>query len=202
MTVLTDCLLSGVCLVLADRLRRRGLTGALGAWAAAFAACGAAALLGGTYHGLLPRLPGPWASALWDATMLSVGVAALAGTLGTARSRLPRRFRRLAFVLAGLQLVVYAAFVLRTDTFLAAIIDYSLAFGFVLAVYGRSAARNGDAGARWVVAGVLVSFLAGAVQAAGWAPHAQFNHNDLYHLIQIGAMWLLYKGVSSESSAS
>ena len=201
MTLLTDYLLGGVCFVLALRLWGQGSEGALRAWAAGFAACGAAALLGGTYHGFLPRLPGLWASALWEATMLSVGVAALAATVGTARSQLPPRWRRVVLAVACLQLIAYTAFVLRTDAFLAAIIDYSLAFGFVLAVYGRAAARNGDAGARWVVAGVLVSFLAGAVQAAGLAPHPQFNHNDLYHSIQIAGMWLLYKGVSSAASA-
>jgi hypothetical protein len=32
------------------------------------------------------------------------------------------------------------------------------------------------------------------VQATGLAPHPNFNHNDLYHVIQIAAMVLLYRG--------
>jgi hypothetical protein len=41
---------------------------------------------------------------------------------------------------------------------------------------------------------VGVSLLAAGIQASGFAPHPRFNHNDLYHLIQIGAMLLLYSG--------
>jgi hypothetical protein len=32
------------------------------------------------------------------------------------------------------------------------------------------------------------------VQAAKLAPHPGFNHNDLYHVMQIVAMVLLYRG--------
>jgi hypothetical protein len=47
---------------------------------------------------------------------------------------------------------------------------------------------------RWILAGVAVSLAAALVQAGGFAPHRQFNHNDLYHLIQIAAMVLFYRG--------
>jgi hypothetical protein len=33
------------------------------------------------------------------------------------------------------------------------------------------------------------------VQAGGFAPHAHFNHNDLYQVIQCVAMFAFYKGL-------
>jgi len=45
-----------------------------------------------------------------------------------------------------------------------------------------------------MLAGVGVSVIAGLVQASGFALHEQFNHNDLYHLIQIAGVLLLYHG--------
>ena len=45
-----------------------------------------------------------------------------------------------------------------------------------------------------MLAGVAVSVLAALVQASGFALHAHFNHNDLYHVIQIAAMFAFYKG--------
>lgn len=36
--------------------------------------------------------------------------------------------------------------------------------------------------------------LAASVQASGFALHRHFNHNDLYHVIQIAAMVLLFVG--------
>ena len=47
----------------------------------------------------------------------------------------------------------------------------------------------------WMLAGVAVSVMGALVQASGFALHAHFNHNDLYHVIQIGAMFLFYRGL-------
>jgi hypothetical protein len=41
---------------------------------------------------------------------------------------------------------------------------------------------------------VGVSVLAAGVQASGFTLHRDFNHNDLYHVIQIAAMILFYAG--------
>jgi len=35
---------------------------------------------------------------------------------------------------------------------------------------------------------------AALVQAFRLAPHPQFNHNDLFHVVQMGALYLLYRG--------
>ena len=39
-----------------------------------------------------------------------------------------------------------------------------------------------------------MSFLAAAVQVNGIALHDHFNHNELYHVIQMGGMYLFYRG--------
>jgi hypothetical protein len=41
---------------------------------------------------------------------------------------------------------------------------------------------------------VLVSLVAAIVQARRLAPHRQFNHNDLYHVIQMVALYAFYRG--------
>jgi len=46
----------------------------------------------------------------------------------------------------------------------------------------------------WMLAAAVVSALAAAVQASGFSLHQHFNHNDLYHVIQIAALWLFYRG--------
>lgn len=42
--------------------------------------------------------------------------------------------------------------------------------------------------------GVMVNFMAAAVQVNGVALHDHFNHNDLDHVIQMGGMYLFYRG--------
>ena len=89
--------------------------------------------------------------------------------------------------LAGLKLIAYWWWMLGRDDFIYVVIDTGIAFAAVAAMHLWR--FNG-----WILAGVAVSVAAAAVQASGFAPHPGFNHNDLYHVIQLAAMFLLYRG--------
>jgi hypothetical protein len=67
------------------------------------------------------------------------------------------------------------------------VIDTGIAFAVVLALHLWR--FNG-----WIVAGVALSAAAALVQASGFALHRHFNHNDLYHVIQLAAIVLFYRG--------
>ena len=76
-------------------------------------------------------------------------------------------------------------------------LDSTLSLGVIAAVEGASWATRGAAGAPaapWLLASVAVSVMAGLVQRKGLRVHAHLNHNDLYHLGQLVAVWLLYRG--------
>ena len=64
----------------------------------------------------------------------------------------------------------------------------------VAMLHGWSAMQNKERASLWMLGGVGVSVLAAGVQASGFALHRHFNHNDLYHVIQIAAMALFYIG--------
>ena len=194
MTLATDFALGILCLALAVRLYRRGADPSRNRWAGALAVSAAAAFAGGTYHGFLPVMDRSLSGPLWTVTMMSIGCAAFFGTIATAHAHLPAGWQRPVEIAAGLQLAAYLVAVTRTSNFVIAIVDYSVSFGFVLAVYGWVWLRTRHEPARWIVMGVLVSFLAAGIQAAGLAPHPRFNHNDLYHVVQMLGMWMLYKG--------
>jgi len=55
-------------------------------------------------------------------------------------------------------------------------------------------ARKKSSSARWIVGGVVVSAIAIAVVASGFSP-GFLTHNDLYHLIQMVALYSFYRGV-------
>lgn len=200
MTLATDYALGLLCGVLAVRLFRAGSDSSRSCWGGALAICSASAFAGGTYHGFLAVLDRSTAGALWTATLMSIGCAAFFGTIATARAHLASRWRRRVEAVAVLQLAVYLFATTRTSDFLIAIIDYSVSFGFVLAVHGLVWTRTRDPAAGWIVLGVAVSFLAAGIQAAGIAPHPNFNHNDLYHVVQMVGMWMLYKGALGTSA--
>jgi hypothetical protein len=50
-----------------------------------------------------------------------------------------------------------------------------------------------DSARRLWQAGVFVSVAGVAVQQSGWGLHQHFNHNDIYHLIQIVGLYYFYR---------
>jgi hypothetical protein len=150
-------------------------------WAIAFAALAVGAFLGGTWHGLLRS------DALWNATLVVVGVASCAMLAGSLFASLTGAVRNILLWLAGGKLLLYLNSLLERSDFMVVIIDTGIAFAAVAALHLWR--FNG-----WMLAGVAVSVAAALVQASGFAPHRHFNHNDLYHVIQIAAMVLLYRG--------
>lgn len=197
MTFFTDYLLAGFVFYLGLRLLafwRRSGQQSVRWWAFGFFASAAAALAGGTYHGFLPHLDGLPSLLLWKFTVLAVGLAALCLFAGAVFATLAGAPRKWLLALAGLKFLVYAAWMSVHDDFLFVIYDYAPALlgVFLLAIHAALARR--ERFAPWLIGGVIVSFAAAGIQASGLALHEHFNHNDLYHVVQMGAFWLFYRG--------
>lgn len=195
MTLLTDYVLAGVTGWLGWLLLRgRQGQAARASWVLAFAALATASALGGTYHGFAPQLSAAVLYRLWTATVLAVGLASFAMLVGSAIATAAGRLRTLLLAIAAVKLALYSGWMLVHSEFIYVIADSGLAMIAVAALHGRSAARFDDPASRWILGAVGVSVVAAVVQASGFALHRHFNHNDLYHVIQIAAMVLFYRG--------
>lgn len=51
-------------------------------------------------------------------------------------------------------------------------------------------------GHQWLKGGILVSAVGLLIQRSGWELHEHFNHNDIYHLVQMAGIYCFYRGVS------
>jgi hypothetical protein len=169
MTLATDYLLGVAAVLFAAKLWRSHRM-----WALAFVFTAAASFFGGTYHGISRTVP------LWKATVLSVGLASFFLLAGYSRA-----FAGFAIV----KLVVYASWMTTHNDFVWVIADY----GTTLLVIGVATALRRSAATPWILGSIAVSVAAAVVQRAGFALHAHFNHNDLYHVIQLVALWMLYR---------
>ncbi len=49
-------------------------------------------------------------------------------------------------------------------------------------------------GSGYFLLGLIITLARAAVQQSGFTIHKQFNHNDLYHVIQMAGIWYIYKG--------
>lgn len=197
MTLATDYLLGTLCeacgilLLMHNRSLRQT---SIRLWAFALIAVAIGSYAGGTYHGFQPVLSAPVAAALWKVTTLSMGLASfllLAAAFSAAFSGDDRRWLIAA---AALKLGIYIAWMLGHNEFRYVIYEYgsTLAVLLVLVVADRTQGIRGHRA--YIASGILVSIAAAAVQQSGIRLHRHFNHNDLMHVVQMGGMWLLYKG--------
>lgn len=195
MTTLTDYVLAVQCALLGRRLLAcQSGRSSVTVWAYALLAVGLAALAGGTAHGFGPRMPEIVSTLLWKATFMAIGMTSLFFLIAAFRTTLMVRWRAIATTFAVGQFVAYAIWMSTHDDFVYVIADYLPAMMVVLVLQSYAAYRWRDPAAPWIIAGILLSFVGAAVQQSGFALHRHFNHNDLYHVIQMVAVVLFYRG--------
>ncbi|MDE2816519.1 MAG: hypothetical protein OXM03_00920 [Chloroflexota bacterium] len=162
-------------------------------WGVGFLAAAMAAILGGISHAVGDQSP-PTRRKLWKGTTLATGLtsASMFASTALACTTRPLKGKLLMGILA--KLLAYCAWMTSHDRFLYVIIDYASAMAGIIAFHGPEARRSGASHSRFILGGVFVSIAAALVQIRKVTLHRHFNHNDLYHLIQIGACYLFYRG--------
>ena len=185
MTLITDLLLTIAALVFAARLWRVHRM-----WALAFLFTAAGSFFGGMHHGFAPSMAPIAALLLWKATLFSIGIASFFLLAGSGRAWT---------IVAIVKLVIYMSWMIVHNDFVWVIADYGLT---LLLIGIAQLARRGPS-TPWVIGSIVVSVIAALVQQSRFALHRHFNHNDLYHLTQMVALWLLYRcgRVMSSSTA-
>ncbi|MEO6525751.1 MAG: hypothetical protein ABIP93_03935 [Gemmatimonadaceae bacterium] len=197
MTVATNVVFAVLAFVFAVRLAARSASegsAAAGCFAAAMFATGLAALIGAIAHGIDPARDAALRERLWRGALYTTGLISAASVASVAffAARGSARMAILAF--AAVKLVVFTHRVTRQPEFRIAAVDYGGALAIVLVGAAYETLRRHAPGMAWLMVGVVVSLVAGIVQARKLALHRHFNHNDLYHVIQMVALYAFYRG--------
>jgi hypothetical protein len=197
MTMITDYVMGALALVLAMRLigdatAGRQLSGRL--WAAALLMTAAAAFLGGTYHGFIQWMPGAAGRAMWKATLLATGVGSACLLAAAVVAATTGALRRALVAVVVVKLLVYIWTIATKDRFILVMADYGSALVAVALAAWLLRPSGLTPAAWWIAGGVAVAVVAGVIQWAHLAPHARFNHNDLFHVVQMASLYLLYRG--------
>lgn len=198
-TTLTDYLLAVTAFIFAGLLLRQGYSQkAICWWAAAFAWVGVAAALGGTCHGFVLWLGNIWNVRLWRVMVYALSFASVSMLIGTLYSCIPAKRRRFWLLVTLVKGIAIWTILLQIPQFSLAAADYASAMAIVLALQTRvlstASSQTALRAAVWMIAGILVSGLAIGILGSGLTLSAAFNHNDLYHLVQLGGLGLLYQG--------
>ncbi|MDG6778112.1 hypothetical protein QCB44_05280 [Thiomicrorhabdus sp. zzn3] len=165
-------------------------------WFWVFSLLAAASLLGTSAHGF--KLTEAQQTLIWSLLYLALdGVIALfmlAVAYEIWGERMARRFIPLA---VGLAIMVFLVHLLRSEFIVFIIYE---AVGMVLALFGYIwlALSKRRSGAWYMVAGVSVSLLAAMVQAGKEFTFSfiwPFDHNGVYHVMQMVGVALLWLGL-------
>ena len=195
--MITDYLLGVWTLYLAFKLTREGIRLAQRSiliWGASFAATGMAALIGGTSHGFALYFGEMTKTVIWASTLYAIGFTSLFLLSAVIIATIKNPLQKWLIVGTVLKFVLFAVWIYSHREFKYVILDYVPAMVGVLILQSFGKYRRGDRSAAWIISGILVSFGAAGIQQSGFTLHEHFNHNDLYHVIQMGAVYLLYKG--------
>jgi hypothetical protein len=196
MTLATDYLLGTLCELCAVLLlKHNGLRQtSIRLWALAFLAVAIGSYAGGTYHGFQHALSVPVATALWKVTTISMGVASFLLLAAAITAAFTGQDRLWLLAGAALKLAIYVVWMLGHDEFRFVIYDYGSTLAILMLLVAAERTHGVERHRLYIASGILVSIAAAVVQQSGIRLHRHFNHNDLMHVVQMGGMWLLYKG--------
>jgi hypothetical protein len=184
LTAVTDVIVAAAGVTFAVRIVRATSDKAARLIAGSLAAASFAALAGAAYH--MAR-----SSAMWKVSAIPVGIASYLFGLAIALAYFSSALgRRVAKAVLLIQFLVYVICVALSDDFRIVIADYATVMVAMLVV---CLFHLSDASAKWIAAGVAISFIAAAVQLSSMRI-GPLNHNDIYHVIELGGFYCWYRG--------
>lgn len=197
-TAVTDAILFVLCLSCAWFIHSSRSTDRfkVNLWSGALVALAAASLLGAAVHGLI--MPASVKRLIWHPLNFALGFAVALFVCGAVLDFVgAAAARRLLPPLLGSALLFVAATLLTPDSFHLFIPYAAVCLIFALVVYLLSALRH-QHGAVLMAAGILTTMLAVAVQAnraVNVRLYWQFDHNGMFHIIQMMGVLLITAGL-------
>ncbi len=166
-------------------------------WGYGYGLIALGSLLGAISHGFGPNFPEYISKIIWKLTVASLGWTSFFLVIGSFYFIFPLSvIIWLRWVPIAL-LVMYHIVIFFNDEFKVAIFFYAPGMIFACIGFGYGYLTFGSGSAGIVCLGLLMSFIAAGVQIKGVTIHKHFNHNDLYHVIQLIALYVIYRGVSN-----
>lgn len=175
---------------------------AAGLWRLSFIALAVCFFCGAMDHGLIDYIEKD--GLVWRVSLACSALAAGFGGAGVGQAMVgPTRRRPLvvAFAFFGAAYVVFMFSGIeigstRSDAFVWLPAYYVPAYVTILLVARSFWKRTGESAGRWISSGVALTLAGGAWQLSGIGFDENFNHNDIFHCIQMVAVVSLAIGAS------
>jgi hypothetical protein len=161
-------------------------------WAAGFVAVSLCSLAGGTHEAFAAQLDASVVQSLWRATLCLAGAASLLFLCSIVHAFTAGRLRIVLLALATAKFALLAMWIAGQPDLRYVVCDTAATMipVLVLSAWGGWSRR---AAASWVLAGILASLVAALVQQGRITLHPQLDHSNLFRLVQLVAMYLLFR---------
>ena len=152
------------------------------------------AFTGALYHAIYPEHE-IIRDFIWKLTMLGMGFTVLTMLLGTLYYFLP--FDTVQWVKWLIVVIIFAftIWINFNPDLMNAVKLYLPSALFVIGVMTYGWLWKGDHGAMWVLLGFMVTIGGASFTITKLGFHKHFNHNDIFHVIQISGMYFIYRGI-------
>ncbi len=198
MTVFTDLIIMGLGIWFAKEIHALHIKSSMAVhwqFGKAFWLMAAAGLFGAIAHGVGPHLSDVLNKVIWKFTMLFIGFTSFSLIMGSLYHGFQIETVHLVRWVLITLVIGYVLVVINDDRFINAVRFYIPAMMIMLGVMLYSYFANNSSGTGWVIISVIIAFFGAGIQVGSISLHKHFNHNDIYHVIQMGSMACLYRGV-------
>lgn len=194
-TMITDYMIAALAWYLGWKMYANSQSVCQKWWAVVFALIGLSAMLGGTYHGFQRIIDPAVNSIIWESTRWIIFFVSFTMLVGHSKAILNQRFTKWVFIFALIKLSAFFSWATANPSFLVAIADYLPVLLFILIAELFVWKIYGSKESKYLVTGILVLLLGAVVQQMGIGINQYFNHNDVYHVVTLVGLYLLYLGI-------
>ncbi len=192
-TTLTDYMITFEAFFLISILSNQGLGKAYGWITGYFILLGVGALLGGTSHGFKEYATPRAEAVIWKGSLVVLGATSFCLVVGLSILFIEPMASWILWIF-GLAFIPYLWRIRNNGEFMDAIMYYGSAtlVSIAIVMFGAIKGKNG---AGIILVGFVVIILGTIIQMKKIGLHKHFNHNDIFHVFTMIAIYLIFEGL-------
>ncbi|MHA2028908.1 MAG: DUF6962 family protein [Candidatus Kariarchaeaceae archaeon] len=194
MTMITDYLIAIELLIFIWLLRSSLSNTSVFFFELLFLATAIGAIAGGTAHGFAEYLGETGRNKTWLITVQGIGFGTTFFELGLITEYFSGTTKSVGIAAVIIQLVAFEYWILTKDEikFSDVILNYGGTMLISLIYLIFSYYNDEKTSMLYLIISIVIGFLAAIIQQSGFAIHKHFNHNDIYHVIQMFGLYYFY----------
>tara|TARA_B100000029_G_C17608584_1_gene968411 strand:- start:3941 stop:4660 length:720 start_codon:yes stop_codon:yes gene_type:complete len=164
-------------------------------FAGSFFSLALASFLGAIFHGFGPHFRTVIRERVWKFVLICLGLAFFFNLNAAFSVMLSKEIYTIYFFFCVLGLGAFLFQTFKFNGFGHSIKFFTISHLLIIIIFLLLTIQSFDRGYFYILLSCLLTTIAGSLWMTGWSLSKKFNNNDLFHLIQILSIWLIYRGI-------